>query len=76
MVTDHKSGFDKAFIIQQIAIHEKALKTIKGTLIPSAKDAEFKAHLEKTPGRDFMTNLQLFTCSRGYLIYKNTNETP
>ena len=43
-----KMAFDKAYIKDQIAAHEKALATLKDTLIPSAQNPEFKAHLEKT----------------------------
>lgn len=45
---NEKSAFDKAYLRQQIAMHEKALTTLNETLIPNAKDAEFKVHLEKT----------------------------
>lgn len=43
-----KADFDKEYISQQIAMHEKALDTLKNTLIPNAKNPEFKEHLEKT----------------------------
>lgn len=43
-----KAGFDRAYIKGQIMAHEKALATLRDTLIPSAQNPEFKAHLEKT----------------------------
>lgn len=43
-----KAAFDRAYIKQQIMMHEKALATLKDTLIPNAQNTEFKAHLEKT----------------------------
>lgn len=45
---NEKITFDKAYMRQQITMHEKALKTLNETLIPNAKDAEFKVHLERT----------------------------
>lgn len=43
-----KESFDKAYVNQQVIMHEKALLTLNDTLIPSATDPQFKAHLEKT----------------------------
>lgn len=43
-----KMAFDRAYIRQQIAMHERALATLNNTLIPSAQNPDFKAHLEKT----------------------------
>jgi putative membrane protein len=43
-----KAGFDKAYIAQQMSMHEKALKTLDENLIPSAKNPDLKAHLERT----------------------------
>ena len=40
--------FDKAYVDQQVLMHRNALSTLDDTLIPNAKDAAFKAHLEKT----------------------------
>lgn len=45
-----KAGFDKAYIKHQITMHEQALEKLNTMLIPGAKDAAFKAHLEKTRG--------------------------
>lgn len=42
-----KSMFDRAYIKNQVAMHEKALATLRYTLIPSAQHSDFKAHLEK-----------------------------
>lgn len=42
-----KTAFDRAYIKNQIAMHEKALATLRDSLIPSAQNTEFKAHLEK-----------------------------
>jgi putative membrane protein len=43
-----KTGFDLAYINQQISMHEKALSTLKTDLLPNSKNAELKAHLEST----------------------------
>lgn len=43
-----KADFDRAYLKQQITMHEKALSTLDDTLIPSAQNREIKAHLEKT----------------------------
>lgn len=43
-----KNAFDKAYMRNQIAMHENALATLDNTLIPSAQNAEFKEHLRKT----------------------------
>jgi putative membrane protein len=45
-----KAAFDKAYLAQQITMHEQALDKLTNMLIPGAKDAAFKAHLEKTRG--------------------------
>ncbi len=45
-----KGAFDKAYIGHQITMHEQALEKLNTMLIPGAKDAELKAHLEKTRG--------------------------
>lgn len=42
-----KEDFDRAYIDSQITMHEKALKTVS-SLIDSAQNAAYKAHLEKT----------------------------
>ncbi len=42
-----KGAFDRAYIKNQIAMHEKALATLKDSLIPSAQNSDFKTHLEK-----------------------------
>lgn len=42
------NGFDRAFMRAQVDLHQKALDTIQGTLIPSAKNPQLKDHLEKT----------------------------
>lgn len=43
-----KVEFDRAYLKQQIAMHEKALNELDNTLIPAAQNPEFKAHLQKT----------------------------
>lgn len=43
-----KASFDKTYMIQQVTLHEKALRTLDTMLIPNAVDPEFKAHLQKT----------------------------
>lgn len=43
-----KSAFDRAYIKQQIMMHEKVLATLKEKLIPDAQNKDLKAHLEKT----------------------------
>lgn len=43
-----KVDFDKTYLDQQVQMHEKALNTLDGMLIPNAKDLDFKAHLERT----------------------------
>lgn len=47
-----KDDFDRAYMDQQITMHEKALDTVN-SLIGSAQNAAYKAHLEKT--RDAIT---------------------
>lgn len=42
-----KAEFDRAYIKNQIAMHEKALSTLRDSLIPAAQNTEFKTHLEK-----------------------------
>lgn len=42
-----KSAFDRAYIQSQITMHEKALSTLRDSLIPSAQNTAFKTHLEK-----------------------------
>jgi putative membrane protein len=44
---DAKS-FDQAYLTEQIEMHTKARDTLKNTLIPAAKSAELKNHLEET----------------------------
>lgn len=46
--TNKGTQFDNAYVTAQIAMHEKALATIEGTLIPAAKNEELKALLVKT----------------------------
>lgn len=43
-----KNAFDTAYMQSQVAMHEKALSTLDGTLIPSARNEELKEHLRKT----------------------------
>jgi len=45
-----KSGrdFDNAYVLQQINSHQTTLQTLDTSLIPSAKDPEFKAMLRDT----------------------------
>ncbi len=43
-----KENFDKAYVASQIAMHEKALNTLTGTLIPQVVNPALKTHLEKT----------------------------
>ena len=40
--------FDRAYISHLVLAHEKSLNQLDNTLIPSAGDPEYKAHLEKT----------------------------
>lgn len=42
------AAFDKAYIESQVNIHQKVLNDLEQTLIPSAKNPELKALLEKT----------------------------
>ena len=42
------SEFDKAYIDQQVILHEKALATLNETLLPNVTDETLKSHLEKT----------------------------
>lgn len=43
-----KDDFDKAYVDGQITMHESVLDSINNKLIPSAENADLKAHLEKT----------------------------
>jgi putative membrane protein len=43
-----KAGMDKAYLAQQVMMHEKALKTIEDSLLPNVQDANLRAHLEAT----------------------------
>lgn len=43
-----RAAFDKAYVVQQIDMHEKALSLLSDTLIPKADNADLKAHLQKT----------------------------
>lgn len=47
---DKKNGieFDRAYVALQITMHEKAIEKLDNTLIPSASNAQYKAHLQKT----------------------------
>lgn len=47
-----KDDFDRAYMDQEVAMHEKALETVE-SLILSAQNTAYKAHLEKT--RDAIT---------------------
>ena len=42
------SEFDKAYMESQVAVHQKVLNDLDQSLIPSAKNPELKALLEKT----------------------------
>ena len=42
------NGFDKVYMAQQVAMHEKALSTLRDNLIPFAQSDALKTHLEKT----------------------------
>jgi len=42
------SGFDQKYVELQISMHQKALDTLDGTLIPNAQSADLKMHLQKT----------------------------
>lgn len=44
----NKNNFDKVYIDQQIKMHEKALTTIKETLLPNTKNPALKEHLMNT----------------------------
>lgn len=48
---------DKAYIAQQISMHQNALSHINNTLIPSVSNASLKSHLEKTR-RDVSKHLE------------------
>jgi putative membrane protein len=41
------AAFDKAYVDHEVAYHQQVIEAINGTLIPSAKNAELKALLEK-----------------------------
>jgi putative membrane protein len=43
-----KKDFDKAYIDEQVKMHQTALDTLNNKLIPTAENADLKAHLEKT----------------------------
>lgn len=43
-----KENFDKAYIESQIKMHQALLGDLEATLIPSAKNAAFKAYLQET----------------------------
>ena len=43
-----RDGFDKAYIDEQVTLHEKALATLNETLLPNVADGTLKTHLEKT----------------------------
>lgn len=43
-----KVALDRAYMDQQVAMHEKALKVFDTVLIPQAKNSALKKHLEKT----------------------------
>lgn len=43
-----KDSIDKAYIDQQVMLHQKALDTFDTVLIPQAQNANLKSHLEKT----------------------------
>lgn len=47
-LTKNKDNFDKVYMDQQIKMHEKALATIKETLLPNTKNSALKDHLMKT----------------------------
>ena len=42
------AGFDKAYVAEQIKMHEKALQTIDDVLLPNATNPDLKDHLTKT----------------------------
>lgn len=42
------AAFDKTYVDQQVAMHQQALSLMNETLIPNTKNADLKAHLEKT----------------------------
>ena len=43
-----KNALAKAYVDQQVMMHEKALDTLDKVLIPQAQNAALKAHLAKT----------------------------
>jgi putative membrane protein len=43
-----KQDFDQAYMKEQVAMHQKALDTLKNTLIPNAQNADLKKLLEDT----------------------------
>lgn len=44
----NKASLDRAYIDQQVMMHEKALQTFDTILIPQAQNAALKEHLQKT----------------------------
>jgi putative membrane protein len=42
------SAFDKVYVSQQVTMHQKALDLIDSNLLPNVKNADLRAHLEKT----------------------------
>lgn len=43
-----KASVDKAYVDQQVMLHQKALDTFDTVLIPQAENPALKAHMEKT----------------------------
>jgi putative membrane protein len=51
------AAFDKAYIDHEVAYHQQVIDAVDKTLIPSAKNAELKALLEKVRP-NFLTHLE------------------
>ena len=51
------AAFDKAYVDHEVAYHQQVLDAVDKTLIPSAKNAELKALLEKVRP-NFVTHLE------------------
>ena len=43
-----KNHFDRAYMDQQVMMHQKALSTLDTVLIPGAQNSELKTHLQNT----------------------------
>lgn len=48
MKKSDKASVDKAYVDQQVMLHQKALNTFDTILIPQAENPALKAHMQKT----------------------------